>query len=48
MQNVSVFASAENLFNEERDEVEFLNSSLDRDASIRTGRVFFIGAKVKF
>lgn len=48
VQNVSVFASAENLFNEERDEVEFLNSSLDRDASIRTGRVFFIGAKVKF
>lgn len=45
---LNIYATGENLTNEERDEIEFLNGRLDRTASIATGRVFYVGLKGRF
>jgi len=41
----SIYASAENITNQKRDEFEYLNGALDRTAVIGTGRSYFIGMK---
>jgi len=48
MPGFSLFASAENLTDEDRDEIEFVSGVLSRTASIETGRTFFVGAKLSF
>lgn len=48
VEGVSVFLSAENLTNQERDEVEYVNGGLNRLASIATGRVFYLGTRFRF
>lgn len=45
---LSVYATGENLTNQEREEIEYLNGRLDRNASIATGRVFYVGLKGRF
>jgi len=45
---LSIFGSAENLTDEDRDEIEYLNGTLNRTAAISSGRTFFIGANMKF
>lgn len=39
----AIYANAENITNQKRDEFEFVNGRLDRTAVIGTGRTFFIG-----
>lgn len=42
-----VYASAENLTNQERDEIEYLNGSLSRTATIESGRTYYLGLNWK-
>jgi outer membrane receptor for ferrienterochelin and colicins len=47
-QGLKLFVSAENLTNQKRDEEEFVNGALDRQATIESGRVFYLGMKFRF
>lgn len=44
----SVFFTGENLTDEKRDEVEYLNGVLNREAQIGNGRTFYVGSSLKF
>ena len=44
---VSVYGTAQNLLNQERDEWEQTNGVLSRTATIATGRVFFLGIRLQ-
>lgn len=45
---VSLYGTAQNLLNQQRDEWEATNGVFSRDATIATGRVFFVGARLQF
>lgn len=45
---VSIFLSAENLTEQDRQEVEYVNGVLNREASIATGRTFYLGTRFRF
>lgn len=44
----SVFFTGENLTDEKRDEIEYLNGALNRTAQIENGRTFYIGTSLNF
>lgn len=44
----SLFLRAENLTNQKRDEIEWVDGTLNRDAVIGTGRTLYVGGKVSF
>jgi outer membrane receptor protein involved in Fe transport len=48
VEGFSLYFTGENLTNEVRDEVEFLDGVLNRDAVIATGRVFYVGGAITF
>ncbi|GAB4178225.1 MAG: hypothetical protein OHK0024_16220 [Thalassobaculales bacterium] len=44
----SVFLSGENLTDQERDEVEYVNGTLNRTATIASGRTIYLGTALRF
>jgi outer membrane receptor for ferrienterochelin and colicins len=44
----NIFFTGENLTNEKRDEIEFLDGTLNRTATIANGRTFYIGSALNF
>jgi outer membrane receptor protein involved in Fe transport len=44
----NLFFTGENLTNEKRDEIEYLDGALNRTASIANGRTFYVGSALKF
>lgn len=44
---LAIYASAENLTNQERDEIEYVNGGLFRTAIIATGRTYYLGLNWK-
>ncbi len=48
VEGFALYFTGENLTDEERDEIEFLDGVLNRTATIETGRVFYVGGLITF